>query len=181
MKNLLLFIFVFTTALASAQIKGKSSNDPVTSKSGQIYEKNGVIILDQPSSEDGYVYVYKFKSSMSFGNIMKTAKNVRDVKNMNTSNLQGVSNAIKTTKNIANDELLTTSVSMGLQNKVVSERYREEHVMDDSYADREYKIKSFKIYTDDETGEQVVHAIAKGKGGKIAILLDAAEENGEIK
>ena len=39
---------------------------------------------------------------------------------------------------------------------------------------------SITSYTDKETGTQIVHAIAKGKGGKVAILIDAAEEKGEI-
>ncbi|MGB5982278.1 MAG: hypothetical protein WBG46_09050 [Nonlabens sp.] len=180
MKNLILCLLFITTAVATAQIKGKSSKEPYTSSNGKVYEKKDVITLKEPSGEDAFVYAYTYKSSMSLGNIRKTLNTARDVKNMNLKNTQGLTNAVRTAKNLSSDEILKTSVR-SMQSKAVSEKYREENKLDSSSNGNTYKIRSFKIYTDEETGEQIVHAIAKGKGGKVAILIDAAEEAGEIE
>ncbi len=165
--------------LAVAQIKGKNSKDPYTSKKGKEYKKGDVIKLATPSNDEKYAFVYKFKSSLSFGNIMKTVKNVNDVANLNVKSTEGIKNAINTTKNLANNELIDSSIA-SLQNKVVSEKYITENAFDKKYSGKGYTIKNFKIFEDKETGTKIVHAIAKGKGGKIAILIDAAEEKGEI-
>lgn len=177
MKNLVLLLLVFSSTMATAQIKGKKVKDPITTKSGKVYEKNGQITLAKASEGDTYVYVYKFKSSLSFSNIKKAVNTARNVKNLNVSNVQGAANAIRTAKDVATDKLLAST----LQNKVVSEKYRKENAVDSSMEGNTYKIKFFKVYTDEETGEKVIHAIAKGKGGKMAILLDAALEAGEIE
>lgn len=179
MKKVTLVMLLLAPMLIVAQIKGEKSKEPFTSQKGKVYKKGDEITLATPSGDGTYAYVYKFKSSLSFGNIMKTVKNVQDVKNLNLKNTQGIKNAINASKSIASNDLLKNSVS-SLQNKVVSEKYVEENAWDEKYKGREYKIKSFKIYTDKETGTKIVHAIAKGKGGKIAILIDAAEEKGEI-
>lgn len=165
--------------LVVAQIKGKNSKEPYTSSKGKEYKKGDVITLATPSNDAKYAYVYKFKSSMSLGNIMKTVKNVNDVANLNLKNTQGIKNAINTTKSISSNDLVKSSVA-SLQNKVVSEKYVKENAFDKKYAGKTYEIKSFKVFEDTESGQKIVHAIAKGKGGKIAILIDAAEEKGEI-
>lgn len=179
MKKRILIILLLAPMLIMAQIKGKNSKDPFTSAKGTAYKTGDVITLKTPSNKDKYAFVYKFKSSMSFGNLMKTAKNVRNVKNANLKSTKNIKSTINTTKNIANSNLAKGSVT-ALQNKVVSEKYIKENAFPKKYSGKEYKIKSFKIYTDKETGQKVVHAIAKGKGGKIAILIDAAEEKEEI-
>ena len=179
MKKVILVLLLVAPMLMAAQIKGKSSKDPFTSQKGKEYKKGDVIKLAAPSADATYAYVYKFKSSLSFGNVMKTVKNARDIKNLNLKNTQGIKNAINATKSIAGNDLLKNSVA-SLQNKVVSEKYVKENAFPAKMSGKGYTIKSFKVYTDEETGTQIVHAIAKGKGGKIAILIDAAEEKGEI-
>ena len=68
--------------LTFGQIKGENSKEPFTSIKGTEYKKGTKITLKSPSNKDKFAYVYKFKSSLSFGNIVKTVKNVNDVKNM---------------------------------------------------------------------------------------------------
>ena len=55
-----------------------------------------------------------------------------------------------------------------------------ENALEASMKGSKFKIKSFKIYTDKDSGDTVVHAIAKGNGKKIAVLLEFAEKTGEI-
>lgn len=179
MRKKIIFLLLLTPAIITAQIKGENSKDPFKTTSGTSYEKGDVITLKEASNEGKFAYVYTYKSSLSFGNIVKTVKNVNDVKNLNLKSTNGIKKAINTTKNIAKDDLLKTSIT-SLKSKVVSDKYVEENALSSEMKDNEYKIKSFKIYTDDETGKQIVHAIAKGKKGKIAILLELAELEGEI-
>ncbi|WP_026775911.1 hypothetical protein [Polaribacter sp. Hel_I_88] len=179
MKTNVIILLLLAPMLVLAQIKGKNSKDPYTSENGTIFKKGDKITLASASKDNSFAYVYKFKNSFSVGNIMKTVKNVNDVANLNVKSTQGIKNAINTTKSVAGNDLLKTSVS-NLQNKVVSEKYIEENALATDFSGKTYTIKSFKVFTDDETGKQIVHAIAKGKGGKIAILIDAAQKNGEI-
>lgn len=179
MRKHVIFLLLLTPAILVAQIKGKNSKDPFKTTSGTTYKKGDVITLADASNESKFAYVYTYKSSLSFGNIVKTVKNVNDVKNLSLKNTNGIKNAINTTKNISRDDLLKTSVK-SLQNKVVSEKYVSENALEAKMKGNKYKIKSFKIYTDKESEKQVVHAIAKGKKGKIAILIDLAEQEGEI-
>ncbi|MFC4268049.1 hypothetical protein [Polaribacter marinivivus] len=176
MKKNVIILLLLAPMLMLAQIKGEKSKEPFTSSKGKTYKVGDAIILKNPSNSDKYAFVYQFKSSMSFGNIMKTVKNVNNVANLNTSNIQGIKNAVNTAKNVAGDKLLASS----LQSKVVSEKYVTENAWDKKYSGKAYEIKSFKVYEDRETGKKIVHAIAKGKGGKVAILIDAAEEKEEI-
>lgn len=180
MKKNVIILLLLAPMLVIGQIKGKNSKDPYTSSKGVEYKKGDKIILNAPSNEDKFAYVYKFKSSLSIGNVMKTVKNVRDVKNMNLKNTQGIKNAINTTKSITNNDLIKSSVA-SLQNKVVSEKYISENALNAKMSGNTYVIKSFKVYTDEESGKKIVHAITKGKGGKVAILIEAAEEKEEIK
>ena len=64
--------------------------------------------------------------------------------------------------------------------QAVSESYVSENALDDTMNGKTYKIKSFKVYTDKASGESIVHAIAKGNGQTVAILLEFAEKAGEI-
>lgn len=176
MKKNVIILLLLAPMLVVAQIKGKKSKEPFTSTKGITYKIGDAITLKDPSNSDKYAYVYKFKSSMSLGNIMKTVQNVNNVANLNTSSVQGIKNAVNTAKNVAGDKLLASS----LQSKVVSEKYVTENAWDKKYSGKAYEIKSFKVYEDKETGTKIVHAITKGKGGKVAILIDAAEEKGEI-
>ncbi|WP_159948794.1 hypothetical protein [Polaribacter septentrionalilitoris] len=180
MKKNLIILLMLAPLLTFGQIKGENSKEPFTSIKGTEYKKGTKITLKSPSNKDKFAYVYKFKSSLSFGNIVKTVKNVNDVKNMNLKNTQGIKNAVNTTKNISKSNLVKGSVT-SLQSKVVSKSYVKENAWDKKYSGKEYTIKNFKVYTDEATGIKIVHAIAKGKGGKVAILIDAAEEKGEIK
>ncbi len=179
MKKNVLILLLLAPLFVMAQIKGEKSKDAFTSMNEKTYNVGDKITLKTPSNEDKYAFVYKFKSSLSFGNIVKTVKNVNDVKNLNVKNTRSIKNAIKTTKNVANSNLAKGSV-VSLQNKVVSEKYVKENAFPKKYSGKDYTIKYFKVFTDDETGKKIVHAIAKGKGGKVAILIDAAEEKEEI-
>lgn len=179
MKKQILVMLLLAPMLIVAQIKGKKSKEPFTSISGKTYKVGDAITLKTPSNEAKYAYVYKFKSSMSLGNIVNTVKNVNNVANLNVSNVNGIKNAINTTKKVANSNLAKGSIT-SLQSKVVSEKYVKENAWDKKFSGKAYTIKNFKVYTDEETGKQIVHAMAKGKGGKIAILIDAAEEKSEI-
>lgn len=179
MKKSAIILLLLAPMFVLAQIKGENSKDPYTSVNGKVYKVGDEITLKKASNENKYAFVYKFKSSLSFGNIVKTVKNVNDVANLNVRSTQGIKNAINTTKNIASNDLVKNSVA-SLQNKVVSESYVKENAWDNKYSGKEYTIKSFKVFTDEETGKQIVHAITKGKGGKVAILIEAAEEMEEI-
>ena len=179
MKKNVIILLLLTPVFVFGQIKGDKSKDPYTTTKGTKFEKKDVIQLATASKDAKFAYAYTFKSNMSFGNLVKTAKNVKDVSNLNVKNTKGIKNAIETAENISDDDLLKSSVE-SLQNRVVSEKYVSENALASSSTGEKYKIKYFKIYTDDESGKQVVHAIAKGKKGKIAVLLDAAEAAGEI-
>lgn len=179
MKKSAIILLLLTPMFVLAQIKGENSKDPFTSANGKEYKVGDDITLKQPSNGDKYAFVYKFKSNFSFGNIVKTVKNVNDVKNLNVKNTNSLKKTIQTTKNLANSNLAKGNIS-SLQNKVVSESYVKDNAFESKYSGKEYTIKSFKVFTDEETGKQIVHAIAKGKGGKVAIFIDAAEEKEEI-
>jgi len=179
MKKNVIILLLLSPMLVFAQIKGKSSKDPFTSSNGVEYKVKDKITLKKPSTNSKFAYAYTFKSNMSLGNIMKTAKNIRDVKNLNVNNTASIKKAIQTGKNVSKSNLVKGNMA-SLQSKVVSDKYVEENALGMDMAGKTYTIKSFKVYIDEETGEKIVHAIAKGKGGKIAILIDAAEEKGEI-
>ena len=179
MKKNLIILFLMTPFIILAQIKGKNSKDPFTSKAGKTYKKGDVIVLKSASNNDKFAYAYKFKSSLSLGNIRKTMQNVNDVKNLNVKSTKGIKNAINTAKSISDNELLNSSIA-SLQNKVVAESYIKDNALDSNMSGQKYTIKNFKVYTDKESGIKIVHAITKGKGGKVAILIDAAEEKGEM-
>ena len=174
----LLILFVSITAFA--QIKGKKSEETFTAKDGRVFNVDDLIELKEPSNGEKFAYVYEFKSNMSFKNITNAAKTLSDVKNMNVSSLQGVSNNIDNIKLIANSEMISSSMT-ALVSSVVSDKYVAENALDRTSAHTKWKIDNFKIYTDKETGETIVHAMAKGSGKTIAILIDFAIIKGELQ
>ena len=97
-------------------------------------------------------------------------------KNGNVSNLSTTINAVNS---IASSGLLDGTMSK-LMNKAVSSKYVSENALDATLSKTSYKIKNFKIYKDKKSGEKIVHAIAKGNGKTVAILLEFAEKAGEI-
>ena len=107
-------------------------------------------------------------------------KSVQDVKNMNVSNVNSIANTVKSVNNLASNELADEAMSK-LMMQAVSPSYVEKNALDTTMEGIKLKIKQFKIYTDKETGENIVHAIAKGKGKNVAVLLELAEKSGEIQ
>ncbi len=98
MKKNVIILLLLAPMLVLAQIKGEKSKDPYTSKKGIEYKVGDEIALKNSSNEGKYAFVYKYKSSLSFGNIVKTVKNVNDATNLNLKNTQGIKNAINTSK-----------------------------------------------------------------------------------
>lgn len=179
MKKQILVMLLLAPMLVLAQVKGKKSKKPFTTSSGTEYQVGDVIQLKKASNTDKFAYVYIYKSGFSLKNITKVVKSVRDVKNLDVSSVQNISNTLDNVNTIANSELVSNAMSQ-LMGRAVSEKYVEENALSSSKESSKYKIKSFKIYTDKDTGETIVHAIAKGRGKKVAILLEFAEKTGEI-
>lgn len=173
----LLILFVSVTALS--QIKGKKSEETYTSKNGRVFNIDEFIELKDPSNGEKFAYAYEFKSNLSFKNITNAAKTLSDVKNMNVSSISNVAGSVDNIKMIANNDLLTSSMG-SLINSVVSEKYVSENALDKTSAHTKWQIENFKIYTDKKTGEQVVHAMAKGAGKTVAILLELAMAKNEL-
>jgi hypothetical protein len=173
----LLILFVSITAFS--QIKGKKSEETFTAKDGRLFNVDDIIELKQPSNGEKFAYVYEFKSSMSFKNITNAAKSLNDVKSMNVSNVSSISDNMDNIQTLAKNDMITDSMG-SLMNTVVSEKYVTENALDSTFANTKWKIDTFKIYTDKETGEQIVHAMAKGAGKTIAILIDFAIIKGEL-
>lgn len=173
----LLLFFVSITAFA--QIKGKKSEETFTAKNGQVFNVDDIIELKKPSNGDKFAFVYEFKSSMSLKNITNAAKSINDVRSMNVSNVSSISNNLDNIQTLANNEMISNSMS-NLMNQVVTEKYVTENALDITSANTKWKIDHFKIYKDKETGEQIVHAMAKGSGKTIAILIDFALIKGEL-
>jgi len=166
--------------LAFAQIKGKKSKAPFTTSQGTEYKVGDVIQLGKPSNGEKFAFAYVKKSALSIGNIKKAMKSVQDVKNMNVSNVNSIANTVKSVNNLASNELADEAMSK-LMMQAVSPSYVEKNALDTTMEGIKLKIKQFKIYTDKETGENIVHAIAKGKGKNVAVLLELAEKSGEIQ
>ena len=165
--------------LTFAQIKGKKSKTPYKTLQGTEFKVGDVITLGAPSNDQKFAYAYVKKSTLSIGNIKKAMKSVKDVKNMNVSNVRNIANTVESVSSLANTELVDGAMSQ-LMGKAVSESYVEKNALDASMEGKKFKIKQFKIYTDKETGEQIVHALAKGNGKNIAVLLEFAEKTGEL-
>lgn len=179
MKTKFLIMFVLMPMLAFTQVKGKSSKDPFTTSKGTTFKKGQVVKLSKPSNGDKFSFAYISKSGFSLGKIAKMANSVRNVSNLNVSSISEISSAVNTVSEIANSELVSSAMNQ-LIGEAVSESYVKENALPSSMEGAKFKIKKFKVYTDKNTGDQVVHAIAKGNGKTVAILLDFAEKTGEI-
>lgn len=180
MKSKILIMIMLVPMLTFAQIKGKKSKKPFTTSQGTEYKIGDVITLGTASNEDKFAYVYVKKSAFSIKNIAKAVKSVKDVKNMNVKNIKNISNTINKVNDLANSEIVSNAMTQ-LMGKAVSVDYVEKNALESTMKDSKFKIKNFKIYTDKATGEQIIHAIAKGGGKNVAILLDFAEKTGELK
>ena len=179
MKKRILVMLLLAPMLIFAQVKGKKSKKTFTTSSSTEFNVGDVVTLKNASNNDAYAYAYISKSALSLGNVMKAVKSVRNVKNLDVKNLDNISNTLDKVNNLANSELVNNAMSQ-LIGKAVSSKYVDENALNASLSGKRYKIKSFKIYTDKSSGNKIVHAIAKGNGQSVAILLDLAEKVGEI-
>jgi hypothetical protein len=179
MKTRILFALLLIPALTFAQIKGKKSKKPYKTPQGTEFKVGDKITLGKPSNGDKFAFVYVKKSALSIANIKNAVNTVNNVKNLNVNNVNSVTNAIKSANNLANNELIDEAVNK-LIGQAVSASYVEKNALDTSMIGKTFKIKQFKVYTDKESGDQIVHAIAKGNGKSVAILLEFAEKTGEI-
>ncbi len=179
MKKIMLLLLVFPL-ITFAQIKGEKSKETQKTVNGTTFSVGDIITLNKASNEDKFAYVYVKKSMLSLGNVAKAMNTVRDVRTMNVSSVQNVANTVKTVNSIANSELVSSALNQ-LAAEAVSPSYVDENALSASKEGAKYKIKFFKVYSDKESEYKIVHAIAKGKGKKVAILLDFAEKSGEIK
>lgn len=172
-------LLLFISVLSFAQIKGKKSEETFTAKNGHVFNVDDIIELKTPSNGEKFSYAYEFKSSMSLKNITNAAKSLNDVRNMNVSDVSSVSKNMDQIQTLASNDMISDKMG-SLMNTVVSEKYVSENALDKTYAKTKWKIENFKVYTDKETGEQIVHAMAKGSGKTIAILIDFAIIKGEL-
>ncbi len=179
MKKSVIIMLLLTPMLVLAQVKGKKSKSPFKTTKGTEFKVGDVIKLEKASNEDKFAYAYVNKSILSLKNITKAVKSVREIKNMDVKNINNIANNLETVNKLANNEVVSSAVAQ-LIGQAVSENYVSENALDATLSGKKYKIKSFKVYTDKDSGESIVHAIAKGNGKTIAVLLDFAEKAGEI-
>ena len=165
--------------LMVAQVKGKKSKKAFTTSKGTVFNVGDVVKLNKASSQNKFAYAYVNKSMFSLKNITKAVKSVRDVKNMDVKNVSNLANNLETVSKIANSEVVNSAMTQ-LMGQSVSESYVSENALDSTMEGKKFKIKSFKVYTDKDTGDSIVHAIAKGNGKTVAILLEFAEKAGEL-
>src|SRR5690606_2528676 len=116
---------------------------------------------------------------LTMANITKAATAVRDLKGGGVSSLKGISNNIDNISAISKSGVLNGAMS-GLMHAAVSEKYVSENALPAAMANTKWEIQNFKIFTDKATGEQLVHAIAKGNGKTIAVLIELALLANEI-
>jgi hypothetical protein len=176
MKTRILVMLLLAPMLILAQVKGKKSKNAFTTTSGTEFKVGEMITLKKASNSDKFAFAYVNKSGLSIGNALKAARSLKNLKNGNVSNLSTTINAVNS---IASSGLLDGTMSK-LMNKAVSSKYVSENALDATLSKTSYKIKNFKIYKDKKSGEKIVHAIAKGNGKTVAILLEFAEKAGEI-
>ncbi|KGL61849.1 hypothetical protein [Polaribacter sp. Hel1_85] len=179
MKKRILVMLLLAPMLLLAQVKGKKSKKSFTTSNGTEFNVGDIVKLEKASNGNKFAYAYVSKSMLSIKNITKAVKSVRDVKNMNVSSVQNISNTLDQVNNLASSELVSGAMAQ-LMGQAVSESYVSENALDTSVSGKKYKIKSFKVFTDKGSGESIVHAIAKGNGKTVAILLEFAEKAGEI-
>jgi hypothetical protein len=178
MKNKILVMLLLAPMLVFAQVKGKKSKKSFTTSVGTEYKVGDVIELATASNTDKFAYVY-INKGLSLGSITKAVKSVKDAKNLDVKNIKDISNTLDKVNTLANSELVNSAMTQ-LMGKAVSEKYVEDNALTSSMKGMKFKIKNFKVYTDKETGGKIIHAIAKGNGKKIAVLLEFAEKSKEI-
>lgn len=179
MKKSVIIMLLLAPMLVLAQVKGKKSKEAFTSSKGTKFKVGDVITLAKASNENKFAYAYVSKSMLSLKNITNAVNTVKDAKNINVNNINKLANNIETVNKLASNEIVSGAMAQ-LMGQAVSESYVTENALDDTFSGKKFKIKNFKVYTDKSTGESIVHAIAKGNGKTIAILLEFAEKLGEI-
>jgi len=162
-----------------SQIKGKKSKKPFTAPNEKVYKVGDRIQLKEPSNGGVFAYVYEYKSNFSFKSIANAAKSIRDVKNLDVKNIKSVTDNLESIQNLADSQLVSSAMNQ-LMGKAVSEKYVNKNALPSSFSNSEWKIKSFKIFTDKESDAKLVHALAKGNGKTIAILIDYAIKVNEL-
>lgn len=179
MKKKVIIMLLLAPMLVIAQVKGKKSKKSFTTSSGTVFNVGDIIQLDKPSKEDKFAYVYVNKSMLSLKNITKAAQTLKDAKNLDVKNVNKLAQNLETVNKLASNEIVSGAMAQ-LIGQAVSESYVIENALDTSMEGKKFKIKQFKIYTDKNFGESIVHAIAKGNGKTVAVLLEFAEKAGEI-
>lgn len=179
MKTKVLIMLLLAPVIAFAQIKGKKSKKPYKTTKGTEFKVGEVIQLKKASNGNKFAYAYVKKSGFSLKSIANVANTVRDAKNLNVNSVSSISNTVNKANELANSELVNGAMNQ-LMGQAVSETYVSENALPAAMEGSKFKIKQFKIYTDKDTGDQIVHAIAKGSGKNVAILLDFAEKMGEL-
>ncbi len=179
MKTRILVMLLLVPMLILAQVKGEKSKKSFKTSTDTEFNVGDMVTLAKASNNDKFAYVYVNKSMFSLKNITKAVKSIKDVKNMNVNNIDNLANNLETVNSLANSEIVSGAMSQ-LMGLAVSESYVSENALDTSMSGNKYKIKSFKVYTDKASGNSIVHAIAKGNGKTVAVLLEYAEKAGEI-
>ena len=179
MRTKVLLLMMLVPMFALAQIKGKKSKSPYKTSKGTEFKVGQIIKLGKPSNGETFAFAYVKKSGLSLGNIAKAARTINSARNMNVSNVRNIANTVDQVNNLANSELVSSAMNQ-LMGQAVSADYVEKNALSSEMENAKFKIKQFKIYTDKDTGDQIVHAIAKGGGKNVAILLDFAEKTGEL-
>ena len=179
MKKRVLVLLLLAPMLLLAQVKGEKSEETFVTPKGTTFNVGDIVTLGKASNGGKFAYAYISKSGFSLGKITSAVKSVNDARNMDVNNVKNISNTLNKVNDLANSELVS-SLQAQLMGQAVSSDYVLENALDASMGDKKFKIKKFKIYTDKDTGEKIVHAIAKGNGKTVAILLEFAEKTGEI-
>lgn len=180
MKNLLFtFLLLAVSGVTSAQIKGKKSEEPFTASTGQVFNVGDKIQLKQGSKAGTFAFAYEVKSAFSLKNITNAVNTVSNAKNLGASGLKNVGANVDKLNALSNTALVNDAMG-NLMAAAVSEKYATENALTSVYANSSWTIENFKVYTDKATGEQLVHAIVKGSGKTVAILIEFAMKTGEM-
>lgn len=179
MKKGVLVMLLLAPMLMLAQVKGKKSKKTFETSNGTAFKVGDYVTLNKASNKDKFAYAYENKSMFSLKNITKAVKSIKDAKNLDVNNISKIGNTLDKVTELANSDLVNSAMTQ-LMGKAISAKYVEENALDTSMENKKFKIKFFKIYSDEETGEKIIHAVAKGNGKTVAILLEFAQKTGEI-
>ncbi|MEE9407584.1 MAG: hypothetical protein V3V28_05865 [Polaribacter sp.] len=179
MKKRILVMLLLAPMLMLAQVKGKKSKKAFETSKGTTFRVGDYITLNKAGNENKFAYAYENKSMFSLKNITKAVKSIKDAKNLNVTNISQIGNTLDKVTELANNDLVNSAMTQ-LMGKAISTKYVEENALDTSMESKKFKIKFFKIYSNKGSDEKIVHAIAKGNGKTVAILLEFAEKTGEI-